>query len=371
MKETFFHLILACLCFMPFTGKAQAGRFILNGKISPLYEGQYVMLFTFDGNNNIRTADSVVVKNGRFRFEGKAYTHTLSMLSAGNYPDKVLCNEFLLEAGTIRIDSLEDGAYTGGTPLNEGWRDYNLRQTKLYTEQKACSEAMKNTRDTVEQKRLEKKAADLRKQGDRETLEYARKNLNNVYGYSVFRSDAYIWSKKDFSMLYAAMNEGTKNLPETKEIIEGRATHERQAAMRGKPAPDFEGLTPEGKVCCLSCYTGKYEYFLIDFWASWCGPCIQEIPDIKKAYEKYKDKGLGVLTVSVDELDEAWKGALSKLDMPWPQCRAKDGIKKIYQLYNMTGIPHTLLLDRKGTIITEVFGPTLEWVLDELIKNTH
>ena len=78
---------------------------------------------------------------------------------------------------------------------------------------------------------------------------------------------------------------------------------------------DIELITPEGERKWLSEYVGHSKFLFIDFWASWCGPCIADIPKIKQVYEKYKDKGLEVLSISMDYSNKSWTIAMDKVDM--------------------------------------------------------
>lgn len=136
----------------------------------------------------------------------------------------------------------------------------------------------------------------------------------------------------------------------------------------GKPAPEIDLKTPDGKSIKLSSLKGKV--VLIDFWASWCGPCRVEMPNVVAAYNKFKSKGFTVYSVSLDKDMNAWKNAITALNMPWEnhvsdlkfwQCEAA-------VRYGVNGIPATYLLDREGVIVaTNLRGPALEQKLAELL----
>ena len=130
---------------------------------------------------------------------------------------------------------------------------------------------------------------------------------------------------------------------------------------------DFEIQTQSGESRKLSDYVGKSEYLFIDFWASWCGPCIADIPNIKKAYEKYRGKGLEVLGVSIDNSEESWKKALKRIDAPWDQVIVKKNTESLVrEMYHFKEIPYSILLDKDGYIIeVGLRGYTLEKILDE------
>jgi thiol-disulfide isomerase/thioredoxin len=135
----------------------------------------------------------------------------------------------------------------------------------------------------------------------------------------------------------------------------------------GSPAPDIWMDMVNGGDMKLSDLRGKY--VLIDFWASWCGPCRKENPNVVRLYKKYKDKGFTVFSVSLDDNAAAWKSAIESDGLEWPY-HVSD-LKKwnsiVVQLYKFEGIPHTVLIDKKGTIIGKnLRGIDLENKLKEL-----
>ncbi len=135
----------------------------------------------------------------------------------------------------------------------------------------------------------------------------------------------------------------------------------------GSPAPFFEYPTPDGKMVGPKNYKGKV--LLIDFWASWCGPCIAEIPNVKKVYEQYKDKGLEVLSVSIDKGSAEWLLALDKIKMPWKQVLATNAGKEITSLYQFSGIPFIVLIDKEGRIVKKnLRGAAMESAIKELLE---
>ena len=118
----------------------------------------------------------------------------------------------------------------------------------------------------------------------------------------------------------------------------------------GMEAPDLVGNTPEGNSYKLSNLRGKY--VLVDFWASWCGPCRRENPNVKAMYQKYKEKGFDILGVSLDREEGSWKKAIEQDGLIWHHISDLKGWSSEHaQLYSVTSIPQTLLLDKEGKII--------------------
>lgn len=113
---------------------------------------------------------------------------------------------------------------------------------------------------------------------------------------------------------------------------------------------DFVGVTPDGKELSLSELVGQTDYVLVDFWASWCGPCRRFVPVLKELYFSMPEGRLQILSCSVDQEDAEWRQALKEEDMPWVQVR-EDEAHPCSDLYNVQYIPHTVLIDSEGMIV--------------------
>lgn len=147
----------------------------------------------------------------------------------------------------------------------------------------------------------------------------------------------------------------------------------QQAAASGKPAvgtkaPELKFADPKGKERSLSDLKGKY--VLIDFWASWCGPCRRENPSVVGLYNKYKSKGFEIFSVSLDKDQTKWIQAIQQDQLSWPNhvSDLKGWSSDAARLYGVQSIPHTVLLDKEGTIIASgLRGPNLTAKLAELM----
>jgi thiol-disulfide isomerase/thioredoxin len=137
----------------------------------------------------------------------------------------------------------------------------------------------------------------------------------------------------------------------------------------GAPVVDFVGKDLSGKECHLTDYVGKGKYVLVDFWASWCGPCRAEIPNVKTCYEKYREKGFEVVGISFDDNQEDWEKCVQELGITWPQISDLKGWDcAASTTYHVRGIPATILYGPDGKVIkTELRGEELGKTLSEYL----
>lgn len=158
-----------------------------------------------------------------------------------------------------------------------------------------------------------------------------------------------------------------------KESTEEKVTYPSQIAInqnkniglgKGDIAPELQLLTPDNELVSLSDFRG--EYVLVDFWAAWCKPCRLENPNNIKLYNKYKDKGFEIFSVSLDQNKDAWKAAIKYDKLTWTQV-AELGSQEAATLYQVQAIPFTVLLDKEGRIIeTNLRGVYLAAKLQEI-----
>lgn len=173
-----------------------------------------------------------------------------------------------------------------------------------------------------------------------------------------------------YSDIYKTLDASlTKKFPNDKNIkMFHDVVSKMLATTSGQAAPEINLPTPEGKELALSSFRGKI--VLVDFWASWCGPCRKEMPNVVKAYAKYKDKGFEIYGVSLDQDKGRWLEAIQKDGITWPQVSdLKYWECEAAKLYAVEGIPYTVLLDKEGKIIAKnLRGADLEIAIEKALS---
>ena len=135
----------------------------------------------------------------------------------------------------------------------------------------------------------------------------------------------------------------------------------------GNKAPNFSAPTPSGEELALNDVLGKAT--ILDFWAAWCKPCRVENPNVVKLYNKYKEKGLSILGVSLDRRAEDWIKAIDDDGLEWHHVSNVRYFDEIAELYNVSAIPATFILDENGVIVAKnLRGPELEAKISELLQ---
>lgn len=213
-----------------------------------------------------------------------------------------------------------------------------------------------------------------------ETLleEHAGRKTDDVAYILVMKAKLYLEVLRDSEKGMGELKRLVKEFPETEfatnarkiiPMLEKQAAKEKVARslVAGSQFPDFNELDMNGKP--LSVKGTKAKVILIDFWATWCGPCLRELPAVKAAYDRFHRKGFQIIGINLDEDKDAFLTFLKRRDITWPQYfDGKGWESKLVDQYGVSGIPATYLLDGNGKIVaTNLRGPELEEELEKLL----
>lgn len=149
------------------------------------------------------------------------------------------------------------------------------------------------------------------------------------------------------------------------------ALHEINNLRIGSPAPDFTAETLEGNTIQLSDHEG--EVVILEFWATWCGPCIPDVPHLKKLYDKYEDENVQLIGISLDHELNKLEEFIENREMDWPQIWQEEGWDgPVADLYNVTGIPDSYVIDQEGTIVAkDVDAKKLDETVGDLLSENR
>ena len=312
--------------------------------------------------------DTAIIANGTFTFEGVQDSAvnryiTYSKNGDGAYVD------FFLENGKINIALTKDNDSATGTSNNDAYQAIRTQINDISQKMNAIYEAMGDSSLSDEQKEAkQKEGAQLEEEYDKVIKEGVQKNITNPVGVFLFKQTFYNNSTEENAALLEQIPANFQN-DETIVKVKEQTEKQKKTAV-GTKFIDFEMQTPEGKTVKLSDYAGKGKVVLVDFWASWCGPCRREMPNLVEAYAQYKGKNFEIVGVSLDQDAAAWKESIKKLNMTWPQMSdLKFWQSEGAQLYAVNSIPHTVLIDGDGTIIARgLHGEGLQAKLAEVVK---
>ncbi len=338
---------------------------MIKGKLQNATEGN-VYLFELGETQFVARDTSAISEDGTFRFEGSVTEPTFYRVGLDQQNGLML----VLENKQINVEA--DATNMATTGKVEGSEDSELLQKWFQ-----LNEELKQKEAELSPRFNEAMAA-----GDEAAITALREEYmghrNKLRDFiaehpgslaSVFGILSFVNPIEEFAFADSMVTLYSQQLPDSKytAMLNKQLEGLRSTAV-GAMAPDFALPTPDGGSLALSSLRGKY--VLIDFWASWCGPCRQENPNVVRMYNLYKDKGFEIFGVSLDQSREKWLGAIEKDKLTWPHVSDLKGWESsAAQLYKVNAIPQTILLDKEGKIIAKgLRGEALEEKLASLLN---
>jgi peroxiredoxin len=365
-------------------------EFEINGTVDPLWEGRTVILekqsmFGFKG------IDTVKVKNAAFTFKDTVTEPGIYFLRVEQHLNEPIT--VIVEPGSIDILVRRDSilkSRPGGTYNNDKYTEFSdifgngLKKVQSF-------EAGNQTKFTKAMQTNDTKTVTELRAGRQKLMD---KWTNDIVGFVKENPKAYVgllaisqlqqMQLKDREALKAMYNGLDASVREGKDgrqlgiFLGAVATGEPKAPAAaaaqtgvkvGDVAPSFAAKNPEGKEVSLKESMGA-KVTIIDFWASWCPPCRKENPNMVALYNKYHDKGLNIIGVSLDKTADKWKEAIAKDGLPWAQVsNLMYWDEPIAKQYGVEQIPAPFVLDASGKVVArDIYGEELEKKVAELTK---
>ncbi len=354
------------LAFAGFQANAKNIKgFTITGNIKFITGDKVFLTYGTVGQSSI---DSVIIKKGSFIFKGSVSEPTPAMIFSRDYKVRL---DLFIDNGTITITGNADSLYSyrvkSKLPAVMEFEKFNQgimanRQQTIALFKQAYD--LKTAGDTI-------KAAEIQKQADTQYKSEFEVRKN----YALTHADSYVAGKEllaytDIANLAIAI-EGYENMTDKiKNSLIGKELFERINILTsvevGKPAQLFKQTDTLGNLIDVTSYRGKY--VLLEFWASWCGPCRAENPGLIENYKQYNNKGFEILSISLDDNKDKWLAAIAKDGLLWKQVSDLNGWNnKVALLYGVRAVPASFLLDPQGKIVASgLRGESLTAKLKEI-----
>lgn len=347
--------LLLAACLMSQGVYAQNKGYTIKGTADACVDGDTVYLCSMVGFFQMIPLDSTYVKDGKFQFSGQFDGADMRFVCPMHKGEGAGMSTIILENADFDVQIPKEGKdKVKGGPSTALYKEYEDGVDAAFggDAQPLWTITGDTTRTEQERKDAQAKLDAIYKRVADYKYEFIMKHIDSpVCGMILPGLDKEL-DEARYENILKAMGEADKHYPQYEAIMAERAAV--KATAIGEQYTDLSLNDPEGRPVRVSDYVGKNRYTMIDFWASWCGPCLKEMPWVVKAYETYHAKGFEVVGVSLDNNKSAWLKAIEKFHMPWPHMSDLKGWDcEAAKPYNIKAIPANVLIDKEGRIVAK------------------
>ena len=394
-------LLYGIVCLGTLVACQREPGYKISGSVPGTPDGMKVYLYNWN-----TPVDSSVVKGGQFVLTGKVDVPTRYQLLIDLSPDKVESYEKDLRGSDVFVDNVDikyespsidslpsrnsfrrkvkGNVTVTGSPVHDLFLSYQEKLKPYRTKNSEAwdkylqvyhipaSEGVFNTREGIA---LTREMNDAQKEITRIQWDFIKANPKSPVSVDVAQNMVYTakFSKADMDNLLQAIDPSLRETPGYKQLKE--SLESMAPIALGEKYKDLELVDENGKTVHLSDYVKPGQYNMVEFWASWCGPCRGEIPHLRHVYDAYgkgKD-AFNMISVSIDDKEKDWKQALKEENMKWTQlCDLKGWKGDVIDKYKIQGVPFCLILDKEGRIIDHgVRGSELDVVLIKYLGDRY
>ena len=339
--------------------------FKVEGEVEGIDDGDTLLIMS----NTPTPLDTLVVKDGKFEWKGEADSVFLCTVVA---PKTMTSAMFFREPGTIHLllsatgDSKVSGTVANeslqelGTIFSEAQKKGEALMTKIYTD----------SLNEEQQVEIYTQYTEIQKEVGKKVKELALQNLDNELGYFLLTQMAYgeDFSRDELKETIAKLPTKYQERQAIKDIL--KMLDEIFTTEVGQQIPDFKMQTPEGQEISIMSLVKQNKITVLDFWASWCQPCREEMPVMKQILTDYQEKGFGIVGISIDDDKKAWVSCIDELQLTWPQMSdLKGGSSNIARSFGVQAIPFTAVIDQQGKVLSKgLRGAELSQFISEKLQ---
>ncbi|MBO4564227.1 MAG: AhpC/TSA family protein [Bacteroidaceae bacterium] len=354
--------VISCFCMCVFCACVnKPDGYVIRGTAEGTVDGDTVFLCNMEGFFSFVPFDTAIVKDGKFEFTGFAEevsvcfvlpTHDGSNEGLGLID--IPFENSLIEVQLFKPESQKPPVYVDHGPDGPLWEEYKKLEADCDAKENAPWQIVLNQQGTPDeiakaQQELDSITAQSLEAKRQFIVDHAGTGIADYLFSQYYMNPSYEATKDLLLKEYAAKNPDGPHFGKIMKQIEATKNADEEGMFT-----DFTMNDNNGKPVSVMSIITENQYTLVDFWASWCGPCRAEMPNVVAAYQKYHDKGFEVVGVSLDEDKKSWIAAIEKLQMPWPQLSDLKGWQcEGAVLYKVQAIPSNLLVDQSGKIVAK------------------